>query len=173
MAFNRVLTSIHGKRLGLSATGGLLFQPTTSTGMSHAAEISSAGVFNSSISSFNSTITELIAAKYKSVVDTISSSAATMLNYGISIIASDVIEGSALTLPAPEAGLHKTIWFDTSSSGAITVETTAATILFESTYQSTSSAITMGFAGGLRGASIELFGQSTTRWSVIRKTAVA
>ena len=49
MSHNKILTSIHGLRLGLSASGGILHRPTTSTGVSHAAEISSAGVFNSSI----------------------------------------------------------------------------------------------------------------------------
>ena len=173
MAFNRILTSIHGKRFGLSASGTPVFQPTTSSGLSHVAEISSAGVFNSSITSFNSTITELIVAKYKSVVESISSSAATMLNYGISIIASDVITGSVMTLPAPEVGLHKQIWFDTSASGAMTVQTTAASVIFEATFGSSSSSITMSVPGGLRGARITLFGQSATRWAVIAKTAAA
>ena len=49
MALNDILVSIHGRRLGMTSSGGVAFVPTTSTGVSHLAEISSAGVFQSSI----------------------------------------------------------------------------------------------------------------------------
>src|SRR3990167_7337216 len=105
MSLNTILTSLHGRKIGLSATGGVLISPTSSTGMSHLAEISSAGVFNSSISSFNSTITEMEVAKQKNVFETISSSAATLSNYGVSVISSDVINVSVLKVLAPAAGM--------------------------------------------------------------------
>lgn len=170
MSQNLILTSIHGKRLGLTSSGGLAFQPTTSTGMSHVAEISSAGVFNSSISSFGSTITEMVVAKMKSVVETISSSAATLINYGLSLVSSDVINVSVLTVPAPEAGLEKEIFGDSSAS-TVSFNTTSSDITFGTTVSS--SALVFDHAGGIRGSWIRLKGLSATRWAVEYHTAVA
>ena len=172
MSLNVILTSLHGRKIGLSATGGVLIAPTSSTGISHLAEISSAGVFNSSISSFNSTITEMEVEKLRSVVETISSSAATLVNYGLSVISSDVINGSVLKLSAPVAGIMKRIFGDSSAS-TITFDTTAATIIFQATFGSSSSALVWDRAGSVRGSHIILEGQSATRWNILTKTAVA
>lgn len=172
MAINQYLVSLHGRKMGQTSSGGIVIQPTTSTGMSHLAEISSAGVFNSSISSFNSTITEMEVAKQKNVFETISSSAATLVNYGVSVISSDVINVSVLKVPAPEAGMLKTIWGQTSAS-TITFNTTADTILFDATFGASSSALVWDRAGGQRGAIIRLLGLSATRWAVLDKTAVS
>ena len=172
MAINQYLVSLHGRKVGQTSSGGIVIQPTSSTGMSHLAEISSAGVFNSSISSFNSTITEMEVAKQKVTFETISSSAATLLNYGVSVISSDVINVSVLKVPAPEAGLLKTIWGQTSAS-TISFNTTADTILFDATFGASSSALVWDRAGGQRGAIIRLLGLSTTRWAVLDKTAVS
>ena len=170
MSLNIILTSLHGRKIGLSATGGVLIAPTSSTGMSHLAEISSAGVFNSSITGFGSTITEMTVAKQKSVVDTISSSAATLLNYGLSVISSDVINVSVLVLPAPETGLHKQIWGDSSAS-TVTLTSTAASITFDTTVGS--SVLVFDKAGGIRGSQINLRGLSATRWAVLARTAIS
>ena len=172
MAINQYLVSLHGRKMGQTSSGGIVIQPTSSTGMSHLAEISSAGVFNSSISSFNSTITEMEVAKQKVTFETISSSAATLLNYGVSVISSDVINVSVLKVPAPEAGLLKTIWGQTSAS-TISFNTTADTILFDATFGASSSALVWDRAGGQRGAYIKLLGLSATRWAVLYKTAVS
>src|SRR3990167_9339094 len=115
MSLNTIQVSMHGRKFGLSSSGGVLIAPTSSTGVSHLAEISSAGVVNSSISSFNSTITEMEVAKQKNVFETISSSAATLSNYGVSVISSDVINVSVLKVPAPEAGMVKEIWGQSSA----------------------------------------------------------
>lgn len=170
MSLNTMLTSIHGRRLGLSSSGGVLVQPTSSTGVSHLMEISSAGVVNSSITNFGSTITEMTVAKRKSVIDVISSSAATLLNYGVSQISSDVINVSVLTLPAPETGLHKEIFGDSSAS-TVTFNTTATTIYFGTSVDS--SALVFDKAGGIRGSQIILRGMSATRWAVLARTAIS
>ena len=172
MSLVTILTSLHGKKFGLSSSGGVLVSPTSSTGVSHLAEISSAGVFNSSISNFGSTITDMTVAKMRTAFETISSSAATLLNYGLSVISSDVINVSVLKIPAPEAGLEKTIWGQTSAS-TISFNTTADTILFDATFGASSSALVWDRAGGQRGAIIRLFGLSATRWAVLDKTAVS
>ena len=168
MAFNRIQTSVHGKLLGLTSSGGVAFQPTTSTGMSHVAEISSAGVVNSSISGFGSTITDMTVATFRSVVETISSSAATMLGYGLSWISSDVINVSVLTLSAPVAGVHKYIYGDSSAS-TVTFNTTAASITFGASVLS--SALVFDNAGGIRGTGLILVGLSATRWAFFGRNA--
>lgn len=173
MALNTGFVSIHGRRMGMTSSGGVVIVPTSSTGLtSHLAEISSAAVFNSSITSFRSTIGEIEVAALKSVVETISSSAATVSNEGISRISSDVINGSVLKLSAPEDMLNKEIWFDSSAS-TITIDTTAATIVFDTSLGSSSSALVMGRAGGTRGAYVKLLGIGTTRWAVLYRTAIA
>ena len=172
MSLTQILTSLHGRRIGLSSSGGVLVQPTSSTGVTHLAEISSAGVFNSSISNFGSTITDMTVAKMRSVIETISSSAATLLAYGLSVISSDVINVSVLKLSAPEAGLEKTIWGQTSAS-TITFNTTADTILFDTTFGNTSSALVWDQAGGIRGSWINLIGLSATRWAVLYRRAIS
>ena len=172
MSLTNVQVSMHGRRFGLSSSGGVLVAPTTGTGYSHLAEISSAGVVNSSISNFGSTITEMTVAKNKDVFETVSSSAATLVNYGVSVISSDVINVSVLTLPAPEAGMVKEIWGQTSAS-TISFNTTAVTILFDATFGASSTALVWDRAGGQRGAYIKLLGLSATRWAVLYKTAVS
>ena len=172
MAFNRVLRSIWGKEAGFNSSGGLIFRPTTSTGYSHAAEISSAGVFNSSVTSFNSTIGDLTVKTFRSIIETISSSAATLVNYGVSVISSDVINVSLLSVSAPEAGIMKTIWGQTSAS-TISFTTTAGSIVFDTSFGASSSALIWDRAGGQRGAILRLLGLSATRWAVLDKTAVS
>jgi len=160
---------MHGRKFGLSSSGGVLIAPTSSTGVSHLAEISSAGVVNSSISSFNSTITEMEVAKQKNVFETISSSAATLSNYGVSVISSDVINVSVLKVPAPEAGMVKEIWGQSSAS-TLSFNTTADTILFDTTFGASSSALVWDRAGGVRGGYIKMLGLSATRWAVLYRT---
>ena len=171
MAFADILTSLHGRRFGLSSSGGVLVSPTTGTGFSHLAEISSAGVFNSSISSFGSTIGEFTAKVVKSVVETISSSAATLVNYGLSIISSDVINGSLLKISAPETGIHKEV-FCQSSASTLSFTTTADTIVFDTSFGASSSALVFDLVGGTRGKALVLRGVDATRWAVLQKTLV-
>lgn len=155
MSLVTILTSLHGRRFGLSSSGGVLVQPTTSTGVTHLAEISSAGVVNSSI-------TEMTVQLLKSFVETISSSAATMVGHGLSVISSDVINVSVLTLSAPTAGVNKFIYGDSSAS-TVTLNTTATTITFGASVLS--SALVFDNAGGIRGTGLILKGISATRWA--------
>ncbi len=171
MSHTVIFTSLHGRKFGLSSSGGLLVWPTTGTGYNHFAEISSAGVFNSSISSFGSTIGEAEFSKLKSVVETISSSAATLAVNGISRISSDVINVSVLKVPAPETGIIKIIFGDSSAS-TISFNTTSSDVQFVST-AANSSALVWDKAGGVRGDLVFMAGLSTTRWAVLYKTAVA
>ena len=165
MSFTKILTSVHGRRLGLSASGGLLFAPTTSTGFSHFAEISSAGVFNSSISgasaigAWGSSLTKTL-----SFVEKVESSGTLMKNHGLSHVTSDVVQGSTLLMSAPEVGVNKEIWFDCSAS-TITIGSTDAGITFGTSVGT--SALNMDTVGGLRGVSIVLKGLSDTRWAIL------
>lgn len=164
MSLNQILTSLHGRKIGLSASGGLLLQPTSSTGMSHVMEISSAGVVNSSITNFGTTLTEMTVQKLKTFVETISSSAATLAAYGLSIISSDVINVSVLKMPAPETGVLKEIFCDSSAS-TLSLNTTATTIVFGTSVDST--ALVLDDAGGVRGKCIVLRGITDLRWAMI------
>lgn len=163
MAFDNVLVSKHGRKFGLSSSNGLLL--SSSDGYSHAAEISSAGVFESSISSFGSTIGVLPVARVDSEVDTVTASDATLNGYGFAHISSDVINGSVITVPAPTAaGQNLDIWCDTSAS-TVSLNSTAAANKFGSSVDS--SALVLDAAGGIRGKGVVLRGISDTRWAIL------
>lgn len=162
MSLNKALVSIHGRRLGITSSGGLISRPSTAPGTAnHFAEISSAGVMNS-------TITTMTVQELKSYVETISSSAATMVNHGLSVISSDVINVSVLTLAAPAAGVEKMIYGDSSAS-TITLNTTSSDITFGASVLS--SALVFDNAGGVRGTSVLLKGISASRWAFFGRKA--
>lgn len=149
----------------LTSSGGVVTRPTTSTGLtSHFAEISSAGVFNSSVTSFGSTIGDITIQTLRSLVETISSSAATMVNYGLSVISSDVINVSVINLAAPAVGVGKEIYGDSSAS-TISFQTTSSNITFGATVAS--SAYVFDNVGGIRGTSLILRGITTSRWALL------
>ncbi len=170
MSLNKIFLSLHGKQVGMTSSGGLAFEPTTSSGYNHAAEISSAGVFQSSIDSFASTIGDMTVQLFRSVVETVSSSAATMLNYGLSVISSDVINVSVLKLSAPTLGVLKEIYGDSSAS-TVSLTTTSSDITFGASVLS--SAFVFDNAGGVRGTSLVLRGLSATRWALIGRKVTA
>ncbi len=165
MSFNIILKSVVGHRLGLSASGGLLFKPTTSTGVSHAAELSSAGKFNSSIDGasaigqWGSSLTG-----YKGFIEKVSATNVKMVNYGLSHVTSDVINGATLLIAAPEAGIHKEIYFDSSAS-TMSIGTTAAGISFGASVES--SVHNVEAAGGVMGTSLTMRGLSATKWALL------
>lgn len=170
MAFNKIFLSLHGKQVGMTSSGGLAFEPTTSSGYNHAAEISSAGVFQSSIDSFGSTIGDMTVQLLRSMVETISSSAATLVNYGLSVISSDVINVSVLKLSAPAVGVLKEIYGDSSAS-TISLNTTSSDITFGASVAS--SAFVFDQVGGVRGTSLVLRGISTSRWALLGRKVLA
>lgn len=150
MSVDQILTSIHGRRLGLSATGALLMQQRDSTGMSRAVTVSSANIREETIA--------------ESVL-TCSGSAVVITNSGFTHVTSDMsVNGAALTVSAPAAGVLKEIFLDSSAS-TVSLGSTAAGITFGASVGS--SVRVMDAAGGVRGTSIVLRGLSTTRWAIL------
>lgn len=143
------LTSIHGRRIAMSATGAIVDKNGFGAVMTD-----SSGVLQTII---------------KSAVETISSSGAALVAYGLSIFSSATSTSRSFTLSAPSSGQEKMI-FSLSSASTILLETTATGVFFVSTGAS-STAITFSAAGGAFGETITLMGLSSTRWAVLRKTA--
>ena len=150
--------SLHGRELGVTSTGGLA-QYVNSTGGGSTAIVSYFQQWGSGH------------------IQSVSSGGATITNSGITHVTSGSTSGmAAMILSAPVAGVSKEILFVTSAT-ALTIETTAAGILF---YGMTSTAPTgssvlsiVGSAGALpvRGSWITLKGLDSTSWFVTGKTA--
>jgi|SRR3990167_1550477 len=143
------LTSINGRRLAMSSSGAIVDKNGFGAVMAD-----SSGVLQTVIKSF---------------VETISSSAAVLAAYGLSIFSSATSTARNFTIAAPSSGQGKEI-FSLSSASTITLETTATGIFFVSTGAS-STAITFSAGAGSFGETITLRGLSATRWAVLRKTA--
>lgn len=141
------LTSIHGRRIAMSATGAIVDKNGFGAVVADAS-----GVVQSAM---------------KSVVELISSSAAVLAAKGMSYLSSGTATARNFTISAPSSGQYKEI-FSLASASAIVIESTAATITFVSTGTS-SSALTYSGAN-LFGASIQLRGLSATRWAVLNKS---
>lgn len=142
------LTSIHGRRIAMSATGAIVDKNGFGAVMAD-----SSGVLQ--------TIT-------KSAVELISSSGAALVAYGMSYFSSATSTSRNFTLAAPSSGQEKVV-FSLSSATTILLETTATGIFFVSTGAS-STAMTFSAGGGAFGETITLRGLSSTRWAVLRKT---
>ena len=163
MALNDILVSIHGRRLGMTSSGGVAFVPTTSTGVSHLGEISSAGVFQSSISDFLTTITDMTVGRFRSVVVATEATGTTLTNFGLSVLSSAAATAQFFVMLAPVAGVLKMIAVGQNTATEITVQGTATTILFGST-----SGDKIFFQGAdIRSMAVTLMGISTTRWANI------
>ena len=91
-----------------------------------------------------------------------------MVNHGLSVISSDVINVSVLTLAAPAAGVEKMIYGDSSAS-TISFNTTSSDITFGASVLS--SALVFDNAGGVRGTSVLLKGISASRWAFFGRKA--
>lgn len=142
------LTSIHGRRIAMSATGAIVDKNGFGAVMADAS-----GVLQSA---------------FKSAVEQVSSSAAVLAGVGMSYLSSGTATARNFTLAAPSSGQLKEI-FSLSSASAITIETTATGIFFVSTGAS-STALT--FSGSnVFGESVTLRGLSSTRWAILQKTA--
>lgn len=170
MSLGKILTSIHGRRLGLTSSGGLAFARTTSSLTSMAAEITTAGVFSSTISNFGSTVAEMTVQGLKSVVETISSSDATLTNYGMSVLSSATATSRNFSIGAPETGIRKVI-HSVSSATTLVIDTTADTIGFNSSANTSSTRLTFQAAAGVGGRSVVLEGASASRWNVLTQSA--
>ncbi len=142
------LTGINGRRIAMSATGAIVDKNGFAAVM-----MDSSGVLQN--------IT-------KSAVESISSSGAALVAYGVSYLSSGSATSQNFTLAAPSSGQFKEI-FSLSSATTILIETTATGIFFVSTGAS-STAITFAGAAGQFGQAIQLRGLSSTRWAVSNKT---
>ena len=148
-------TSIHGRRLGLSSTGGII-QGLTSTG-------GGSSEFNLHTQMWGS-----------AMVETVSSAGAVMSNSGVSIVSSNSTSGASFAVAAPVSGVYKEIHFQTPAT-AHTLGTTSTTIWFNSTLGEAAAggSTTLTVAGSTLGigGSLVLRGLSASVWSIIGHTA--
>ncbi len=151
MADFTMRTSVHGRRLGLSSTNGILSAPAGSTGHNRAAQMWGPGLF-----------------------ETVSAAGASISNSGVTICSSDSTSGTApIFVSAPVQGVSKEIAFQTPAT-ALALNTTATTIKFNSSLAELSAGgsttLTIaGTAGGI-GGTLVLRGLSTTVWQIVSHT---
>lgn len=135
-------TSIFGRRLGLSSTGGIVSAPSGSTDIDRSAQMWGPGLFSSSTG---------------------------LVNSGTNLLGGTGGAQTFILSGAPQVGLRCEIISDTSSS-SVTINTTDATINFNSSGGTSSTALTFAVAGGTEGQSVVLRGLSATRWQVISRS---
>lgn len=143
MARDTILTSIHGRKFGLTSSGGLLTYETGATAPSIALMGDTSG-----------RVPAIVTAS--AVVGT------TMTNYGLDVLSSATATAAIYTMRAPAAGVLKEITVATTSS-EITLQGTATSILFGS------SGADKVFISGAenRSKSVILRGITTSRWAVL------
>lgn len=166
MSVLEILTSLHGRRFGLTSSGGLMIRhPATAPVNSRALTLSTAGTVNETITLFNATVAEITVQDLKSVVVATETTATTMANYSHSILSTAAATVQFFVMTAPEVGLMKSIVVGRNTASEITIQGTATTILFGST-----SGDKIFLTGAdLRGVGVLLVGESTTRWSVLSR----
>ena len=145
-----ITTAVVGRRLGLSATHGILDRDGNKALM-----IDSTGLQqNSTVLTFD---------RMHLIVNATSVASATLVNYGKSILSTATATAATYTMYDPVRGILKIIVVGRNTASEITIQGTATTILFGS-----SGADKIFFAGAdIRGRSVVLMGESTGRWSVI------
>ena len=153
----RMLTSIHGRRLGLSSTGGIIQSMTSTGGYS---------------SSF-----EMLAQMWgpAMVATTTSTGGATLSNNGVSVINTSATAATFL-IAAPVAGVSKEIYI-VSSASALTFGGTSPSQLFSkiaggATGSTTLTLIVASTADSLAGQTLFLRGLSATKWGVLHGSTV-
>lgn len=146
--------SIHGRRLGLSSTGGILAGSSGSTTFESIAQMWGADL-----------------------IETVSSAGAAISNYGLTIISTDSTSGtSPFFVAAPVSGVSKEIHLQTSAT-LITLNSTATTIKFNTTScvaaagGSTVLSLANAAVAGLGGV-VVLRGLSATAWGVVASDGV-
>jgi hypothetical protein len=148
MAFS-LQVSKHGRRLGLSTTGGIV-SDVGSTGKSSTAIVNSAQMWGDGM-----TVSR--------------SSGATLDNCGLNVLTSSTLAAMSFNLNAPVKGVTAEIISETSST-TITIETASSLVTFRSSAgAAASTALTLSGASGLAGAAVVLRGLSTTKWQVLSK----
>jgi hypothetical protein len=149
MAFT-LRTSIHGRRLGLSSTGGILGAPINSSdGFDAAAQMWGSGM----------------------TATTTSTGGATLPNYGVSVIATSATAATFL-IGAPVAGVRKEIYVVTSAS-ALTFGGTSTSQVFSKVAGGSAGSTTLTLTdANLAGQSLLLRGLSATKWGVMHGSTV-
>lgn len=158
MAFIR-RTSIYGRRLALSSSGGIISSTDGSTDFTLAAVMRDST--GARISPF-----------YEPIVS-VSSSGASVTNSGVTILSSATATDRTFTMLAPVAGVGKEI-ISRASATTVTLDTSATTILFmASTYTSAGATslvlTTLSTDHGNYGAAVVLRGMSATVWQIMSK----
>lgn len=142
------LTSIHGRRIAMSATGAIVDKNGYGAVMAD-----SSGVLQTPV---------------KTYVEAISSSGSVLSASGLSYLSAGTATSQNFTIAAPSSGLGKEI-FSLSSASTILIETTATGIFFVTTGASSTA---MTFSGTNNyGQTITLRGLSSTRWVSLHKTS--
>ena len=147
--------SIVGKRFGLSSTGGILAASESTTFDSVAVMRDSTGARLSPL--------------YEPLTD--QTTGETFGNSGVSMLTSSTVAALTYILGAPVAGVYKEVICNASAT-AVTIDTSATTIIFTSSGASSTS-LSIAVASTLGGAKYEnvlLRGISTTRWQVLAKS---
>lgn len=154
-------TSIHGRRLALSSSGGIITAARSTGGSNSTDYTMSAQMWGDGL------------------MQTVSSVGSVIRNAGFTVVSSDSTSGSS-TLPiflaAPIAGLYKEIHFQTPAT-ALALNTTSSTIFFNTTLAEAAAggSTTLTIAGTTLGigGSIALRGLSTAQWAILSHTVAA
>ena len=141
-------TSIHGRRLAITSTGGLgsLSSGSTEIKLDQVAQMWGPGL--------------------KSVA---SASEVEMNNFGITSLTAASATAQNYTILAPVEGVHKDIHIETSAS-EITLNGATTDIVFQSTFAGVGSSMFLTSAL-LAVKTVSLLGMSTARWAILGSTA--
>lgn len=144
-------TSIHGRNMAISATGGFITARDSTGG--------------------GSTAFDMAAQMWgKAMVETVSSAGASISNVGLTIVSTDSTSGASFTVTVPVIGVSKEIHFETSAT-AHTFNTTGTNILFgtSASVASTLGSTTLSISSSAAGISgtIVLRGLSATKWQIV------
>jgi len=141
-------TSIHGRRLGLSSTGGILTGYDSTGGHSTA--------YNQQAQMWG-----------LALVSTAPASGGTLDSAGQTVFGAGTTNGSTFYLPAPQAGLHKQFVFVAASATALGFEPDAAGIYIVSTATALASTgsttLTLNVDDPISGV-VNFLGVSTAQW---------
>ncbi len=149
-------TSLHGRKFGLSSTGGLITPPEKDSTGSTLPHTMAAQMWGEGMHAVH-------------VMSTINS---TLTNFGTSVLDSTGSTSSSaptFEMGRPEQGVHKYVHIGASSS-ELTLGGTSTAIVFQSTNDGAGSTLFCS-AVNLSGKVIHLIGASTARWILAGSTA--
>lgn len=150
----RGFKSVLGRQFGITSTGGLATPSSGSTAVDYIAVMR-----DSTGAQVTPQIMPIVAA---------SSSGTQLANWTVSQLSSASATAATFMLLAPVAGVIKRI-VSLSTSSAITIDTSATTIVFQTSGGASSTSLSFGAANN-RGEFATLIGLSTARWMAIGKS---